>query len=61
MTIRTWTRCAAACAAALALSTVPAAPAGADDGCAGTAATVVRTPQVGLVLADGDTGYKRPV
>ncbi|MER7365416.1 hypothetical protein [Nonomuraea wenchangensis] len=60
MTIRTWARCAAACAAALALSTVPAAPAGADDGCAGTAATIVRTPQT-LVLADGDTGYKRPV
>ncbi|MGW0805839.1 hypothetical protein [Nonomuraea sp. NPDC002799] len=62
MKTRTWIRrataSAAGLAAVLALST---APAQADDTSPCTDATVVRTPQAALVLADGDSGGKRPV
>ncbi|GAA2206914.1 hypothetical protein GCM10009850_023720 [Nonomuraea monospora] len=62
MKVRTRTRRAAAAAAALGAVLVlnPApAQAGASDPC--KAATVVRTPQFSGVLADGESGAKRPV
>ncbi|GAA3820140.1 hypothetical protein GCM10022226_45670 [Sphaerisporangium flaviroseum] len=62
MNTRTLTRCGAALvaglAAVLSLGTVPAH---ADGPPSSTDATVVRTPQVVMVLADGDSGGKRPV
>ncbi|WP_043622929.1 hypothetical protein [Nonomuraea candida] len=63
MKTRSWIHRASASAAALvavlALGTVPAQ---ADDGpCASTDATVVRTPQGVTVLADGESGTKRPL
>ncbi|MET8866292.1 hypothetical protein ABZW11_25435 [Nonomuraea sp. NPDC004580] len=62
MRTRPWARRTAASAATLvavlALTTAPAQAANPSD-CA-QAATVVRTPQV-MVLADGESGTKRPL
>ncbi|MCF6472882.1 hypothetical protein FAF44_31475 [Nonomuraea sp. MG754425] len=60
---RSWTHRAAAASAALAaVLALGAAPAQADPSTdPATDATVVRTPQTARVLADGDTGGKRPV
>ncbi|MGR6921330.1 hypothetical protein ACU635_44405 [[Actinomadura] parvosata] len=62
MMFRTRTRRAAAATAALGavfvLGAAPAQADGASDPC--NAATVVRTPQVSGVQADGDSGTKRP-
>ncbi|MFC5834690.1 hypothetical protein [Nonomuraea insulae] len=63
MRTRTWTRRVAASAAGLvavlALGTVPAQADGVPT--PSTDATVVRTPQGAMVLADGESGGKRPV
>ncbi|MEV0994028.1 hypothetical protein [Nonomuraea sp. NPDC050202] len=63
MQFRTRTRRAAAATAALvavlALGASPARADGASDPC--TDANVVRTPQSAMVLADGESGAKRPV
>ncbi|MEW9549931.1 hypothetical protein [Nonomuraea sp. NPDC050783] len=60
MTTSAWIRRAAACALLLALGSVPAPSALAGDGGSVNAATVVRTPQL-MILADGDSGTKRPL
>ncbi|MEV0620134.1 hypothetical protein AB0I81_42915 [Nonomuraea sp. NPDC050404] len=56
-------RRALACAAGLvALMALGAVPAQADSpSCPSLAANVVRTPQGAMVLADGESGAKRPV
>jgi hypothetical protein len=63
MKVPTWTRRAAAPLAGLtvvlAMGAVPAQAADSSSPCAD--ATVVRTPQAAMVLADGDSGGKRPV
>ncbi|MCP2359262.1 hypothetical protein HD597_006282 [Nonomuraea thailandensis] len=63
MKFRTRTRRAAAATGALlavlALGASPARADGASDPCSD--ATVVRTPQLAMVLADGESGTKRPL
>jgi hypothetical protein len=61
MQIRTWTRRTAASAAALvAVLALCTTPASANAGSSANT-NVVRPPQCAMVLADGESGTKRPV
>ncbi|MEV0381289.1 hypothetical protein [Nonomuraea sp. NPDC050643] len=63
MNTRTWIRRAAAASAAMvAVLALGVTPVHADSpSCSSLAANVIRTPQSAFVLADGESGAKRPV